>query len=122
MGRQNQIGKEGESAARAYLEKKGYFILHTNWRYHHFELDIVAVKEKELVIVEVKTRSEDPLLEPEEAVDDKKIKRTVAAADAYIRFFNYDYLVRFDLITVQKNKSGYFVQEHIEDAFYPSCL
>lgn len=122
MAQQNQTGKEGEMAARNYLQKKGYLILHANWHFHHYELDIVAQHGQELVVVEVKTRSARPLLEPEDAVDEKKIKRTVAAADAYIRYFNCDLPVRFDVITLLKDSSGYHIQDHIEDAFYPPCL
>lgn len=64
MARQNDMGREGESEARAYLVKHGYNVLHTNWHWHHYELDIIAVKEDELIVVEVKTRSEDFLLSP----------------------------------------------------------
>lgn len=31
MARQNDMGREGESEARAYLVKHGYNVLHTNW-------------------------------------------------------------------------------------------
>ena len=48
MARQNDMGREGESEARAYLVKHGYNVLHTNWHWHHYELDIIAVKEDEL--------------------------------------------------------------------------
>lgn len=118
MAIRNETGKEGEAMARTYLEKHGYHIRHTNWHYHHFELDIVAVQGDELVIVEVKTRSKDFLLEPEMAVDRKKIQRIVAAADAYVRLFNLDAPVRFDIITLVKDAEGYHIREHIEDAFY----
>lgn len=53
MARQNDMGREGESEARAYLVKHGYNVLHTNWHWHHYELDIIAVKEDELIVVEV---------------------------------------------------------------------
>ena len=53
MAIRNETGKEGEAMARTYLEKRGYHIRHTNWHYHHFELDIVAVQGDELVVVEV---------------------------------------------------------------------
>lgn len=72
MAERNNTGKEGESEARAYLEKLGYQILHTNWHFHHYELDLVAVYDGELIVVEVKTRSVGCLLPPEEAVDRKK--------------------------------------------------
>ena len=111
MARQNDMGREGESEARAYLVKHGYNVLHTNWHWHHYELDIIAVKEDELIVVEVKTRSEDFLLSPEDAVDTKKIRRIVAAADAY---------VRFDIVTLIKKETGFLI-DHIEDAFYAPC-
>lgn len=120
MARNNDIGKAGESEARIYLERAGYRILHTNWHYHHFELDVVAERDGELVIVEVKTRSEGYLVAPEEAVDSAKIRRIVRAADAYVRFFQVDLPVRFDIITLVKEADGHYrVEEHIDDAFYP---
>ena len=120
MARQNDMGREGESEARAYLVKHGYNVLHTNWHWHHYELDIVATKDEELIVVEVKTRSEDYLLSPEEAVDNKKIRRIVAAADAYVRYFNLELPVRFDIITLIKGKEGFQI-EHIDGAFYAPC-
>lgn len=120
MAEQNDLGKDGEARACEYLIRQGYTIMHTNWHWHHYELDIVAVNDGELVVVEVKTRSADYLLSPEEAVDTKKIRRIVAAADAYVRYFNLDIPVRFDIITLVKSKDGYQI-EHIDDAFYAPC-
>lgn len=120
MARQNDMGREGESEARAYLVRHGYDVLHTNWHWHHYELDIIAVKDDVLVVVEVKTRSEDFLLSPEDAVDAKKIRRIVAAADAYARYFNRDLPVRFDIVTLIKKETGFLI-DHIEDAFYAPC-
>jgi putative endonuclease len=117
MADRNLIGKEGEEEARDYLIQKGYIILHTNWRFRHYELDIVATDDDELIIVEVKTRSNDYLIAPEEAVDRGKIQRTVSAADVYARYFRLSLPVRFDIITLIKNDTGYEI-EHLEDAFY----
>ena len=83
MAEKNETGKTGEHIARTYLERHGLTILHTNWRFHRYELDLIARTQTELVVVEVKTRSKGSLLSPEEAVDRKKIRRIVAAADAY---------------------------------------
>ncbi|MDR0750104.1 MAG: YraN family protein [Tannerellaceae bacterium] len=117
MTDRNLIGKEGEEEARDCLIQNGYTILHTNWRFHHYELDIVATNGDELVIIEVKTRSEGYLIAPEEAIDKGKIKRIVSAADAYVRYFRRNLPVRFDIITLIKSGAGYEI-EHIEDAFY----
>lgn len=112
----NSTGREGEHAAKEFLLKKGYEILDTNWHFHHYELDIVAIDMDWLVVVEVKTRAVDHLLSPEDAVDRKKIRRTVSAADAYMRYSGLEMPVRFDIISVIKRSSGYTV-EHYEDAF-----
>lgn len=54
MSAHNILGKAGEDAAAKYLEQNGYTIRDRNWRKNHLELDIVADKDKELIIVEVK--------------------------------------------------------------------
>ena len=41
MAAHNTLGKAGEDAVAEYLERKGYDILHRNWRKNRLELDIV---------------------------------------------------------------------------------
>ena len=82
MAEKNETGKQGEIAAKKYLEEKGYEVLETNWRFHHYELDIIATDGEELIVVEVKTRSGNYLIGPELAVDKGKIRRIVTASDA----------------------------------------
>ncbi len=118
MAEHNKLGKAGEDAAVSYLLRNDYVIRHRNWRRGHFELDIVAAKEDELVIVEVKTRQNTEFGNPEEAVTPAKIRRTVRAADTYIRLFGIDAPVRFDIITVVGEKENFSI-EHIRAAFYP---
>lgn len=118
MAEHNVLGKVGEDAAVAYLEDNGYVIRHRNWRKGHLELDIVAAKDNELVIVEVKTRSNTDFARPEDAVDPLKVRRTVRAADTYIKLFQIDVPVRFDIITAVGSKE-HFKIEHIKEAFYP---
>lgn len=118
MAEHNELGKAGEAAAVAYLEDHGYVIRHRNWRKGHLELDIVAAKENELIVVEVKTRSSNNVMQPESAVTPLKIKNTVRAADTYIKLFQIDAPVRFDIITAI-SLNGSFKIEHIKEAFYP---
>ena len=116
MAERNETGKQGESVAKQYLEEKGYNVLETNWRFHHFELDIIATDGNELVIIEVKTRSDNFLLSPELAVNKGKIRRIVTASDAYARMKCIDLPIRFDIICLIKKGTSYSV-DHIEDAF-----
>jgi Predicted endonuclease distantly related to archaeal Holliday junction resolvase len=46
MANHNNLGKEGELAAIAYLKKKGYHILHTNWQRGHLKFDIITKNNK----------------------------------------------------------------------------
>jgi len=117
MAEKNDTGKKGESVARQYLEENGYKVLATNWRFHRYELDIIATNKDELVIVEVKTRSDNYLIAPEMAVDSTKIRRIVAASDAYARNHNINLPVRFDLLCLTKKGQSFDI-EHIEDAFF----
>ena len=68
MAQHNQLGKTGEERAAEYLISKGYIIRDINWRSGKMELDIVAYRDKTLVVVEVKTRKNNEFLRPEEAV------------------------------------------------------
>lgn len=118
MAKHNELGKEGEQAAICYLENKGYQIRHQNWRSGRKELDIVAEDQGELIIVEVKTRRNKLYGNPEDSIDEKKLRRIVASADAYVRTFSIDLPVRFDIISLVGEKSPLEI-EHIKNAFYP---
>ena len=117
MAQHNQLGREGEALAVDYLKKKGYAIRDLNWRFQRYELDIVAQTDSELVIVEVKSRTQDYLVSPEEAIGAKKIRMIVSAADAYIKWHDISLPARFDVLTVVFGQ-GAPVIDHIEDAFY----
>lgn len=116
MAKHNELGKAGEDAAVRYLERKGYTILHRNWRFLHWELDIVAYKEGEVRVIEVKTRSSDDFKEPIEAVNHQKRMRIMKATDAYIKYFKIDEPVFFDVITLVGSEDDFKI-DYIENAF-----
>lgn len=118
MATHNELGQRGESLAQAYLISKGYHIRHQNHRVGKLELDIVAEKDNWLIIVEVRTRSTDTFIAPEESIDLRKIKNLVSAAQGYIRYFNWQGETRFDIITVMPDRDGFKI-DHIIDAFLP---
>jgi putative endonuclease len=118
MAAHNELGKSGEEAAVAYLAQHGYSIRHRNWRIHRLELDIVAEKAGCLVFIEVKTRRDTRYIDPQEAVDWRKIRRLSNAADAYVRFFRLNNPIRFDIIAVV-GQTPPFQITHIKDAISP---
>lgn len=115
----HELGKLGEDLAVEYLIKKGYQILERNWRSGHKEIDIIALIDETLAIVEVKTRKTDDYGEPDIAVGAYKQRMLIWAADAYVRYKNLNVDVRFDIISIVFTDEEPQI-EHIEDAFYPS--
>jgi len=118
MAKHNILGQQGEDIAAKYLEQKGYAVLDRNWRCGHKDLDLVVTKDNVVVFVEVKTRTGTEWGDPVDAVTDRKIRRIVNSADAYIRFNKIDMDARFDIVSIVV-EDGEFKVEHIEQAFYP---
>ena len=117
MAKHNDFGRHSEIMAQNYLMSIGYKILETNWRSGHKEIDIIAKDENIIVIVEVKSRTNDIFAKPEDAVNFKKIKNIVRAANTYLISHNIENDSRFDIITLLLMPSGEYKIEHIKDAF-----
>jgi putative endonuclease len=116
MAQHNELGVKGETLALEHLKRKGYSILHTNWRYLKEEIDIVAMHSDMLVFVEVKTRSTDVFEDAQEAVPLSKQRSLVTAADAYIVQRDLAHEGRFDIIFIVISGERCTI-EHMEDAF-----
>lgn len=119
MAQHNKIGSFGEQLALKELQRNGFEILETNWRYHPLEIDIIAQKENALHIVEVKTRSTSDFGHPEQFVSRAKQKRLIKAAHEYILLKDLDLEVYFDIVSVVVSDNTHEVVL-IEDAFTPS--
>ena len=118
MAEHNTTGTKGEKLASAFLEKKGYAVLETNWRFKNLEADIIATTGKTLVIAEVKTRKSNYFGEPETFVNKQKQKNLIKTAHEYIIRNELDLEVRFDIISIIMGDNQVKIN-HIEDAFYP---
>lgn len=81
------FGKIGEELATNILKTKGYHILERNWKCKLGEVDIIAVRLKEIVFVEVKTRRSEisKSFLPLHAVDQDKQQRLRKIASFYQR-------------------------------------
>lgn len=117
MADHNEFGKIAEDLAVDFLIKSKYKILVRNFRYLKAEVDIIAEFENQIVVVEVKARATDAFLEPQEAVNKKKIKLLISAANYFIEENNINKEVRFDIISVLPNKQKTLEIHHIIDAF-----
>lgn len=117
MANHNDFGKIAEDLAADYLQKNGYKILSRNFRFQKAEVDIIAEKDDCIIIVEVKARSTDAFMLPQEAVTKIKIKSIVSAANHYLEEFNHHNEVRFDIISVLPDEKKNLIIDHIIDAF-----
>ncbi|TSC83708.1 MAG: putative endonuclease [Parcubacteria group bacterium Gr01-1014_17] len=89
-----RVGKVGEEVAAKFLVQNGFEIKERNYSKKWGELDIVAVKDKKLHFVEVKTLSWDSSREesgvflsgyrPEDNVHPQKLKRLARVTESYL--------------------------------------
>ncbi|MBL7761868.1 MAG: YraN family protein [Chitinophagaceae bacterium] len=117
MAIHNQVGKDGENLAAGYLLKKGYEILHRNWRYSFYEIDIIARKNNKLHIIEVKTLNETSAGFPEESVTKKKFKRLLNAADEFLYQHPEYRHVQYDILAITFKNNGEHEYFLIEDVY-----
>lgn len=118
MAKHIATGKLGEQLAADYLRRKGYEIIHLNWRHERAEIDIIAQTPGDTtVFVEVKTRRSHRLGYPEESVTPTKQRLLSRAASAYIEIQQITGNVRFDVIAVTLYPDETEIY-HIEDAFF----
>jgi putative endonuclease len=118
MAANNDVGKESEQLALAWLESKGYVFQEANYRYKHAEIDLIMTNKGILVFVEVKFRSGTGFGYAEEFVDYKKRQLIIRAADNYIHETDWHHDIRFDIVGVYKDRHGNVAFKHFEDAFY----
>lgn len=118
MAQHNDFGKEAEAVAADFLIKNEYQIIAQNYHYLKAEVDIIARHNNTIVIVEVKARSTDVFINPEEAVTKAKIKLLISAADHFVQDYKEDIEVRFDIISVLLEKDKSLKIKHIPDAFH----
>ena len=117
----NKVGQIAEDIASEYLEAKGFTILERNWRYHHLEVDIIALDKSSpssIHFIEVKGRVAPAHVEPSEQVGAQKQKNLIIAAGGYLRKKKLPNEVVFDIITILFNTKGYEIS-FIERAFTP---
>lgn len=97
-----ELGNLGERIAEAYLARKGYLILARQWKSPLGEIDLVAEKDQQIVIIEVKTRWSDAFGHPEEAVNADKRKRLARLSELYLRSAGFiDRPCRIDVLGIR---------------------
>jgi putative endonuclease len=94
-------GKSGEQLAAAYLIEKNFKITYCNWRFSHYEIDIIAEKNDVIHFIEVKTRHSNNFGYPEESVGRKKFKNLQKAASVFLNRFDKVMKIQFDILSIR---------------------
>ena len=111
------FGRDGERLAERYLQQKGYKLVERNYRCRGGEVDLILLDRKVIVFVEVKTRSDHEFGSPLEAVEARKQKKMIQAAQFFLNQKGlHNREARFDVIGISWVGQQPAV-EHIENAF-----
>lgn len=115
------LGRHGEEVAEKYLKNKGFKIIARNYRTPRWgEIDRIAIDNDTLVFVEVRTKTSDDFMTPQETVTLHKVTSLKRAANFFSlsrEAENLPQALRIDLIAVTlniKDKSKPMI-EHFEN-------
>ncbi len=116
-----ELGDVGEQIACDHLSELGFEIIDRNVRYKMGEIDIVAMKGREIHFIEVKTRTNALFASPLESITKTKKTRIKRAAQMFMyarNNFNEDNLppCYYDVISIDCSAENPHV-ELILDAF-----
>jgi putative endonuclease len=97
-----RLGRTGEQLAARYLRRQGFKVLYRNFRPSNGgEIDLVCREKETLVFVEVKTRGEDGLGRPADAVGVEKEEALMRGAQVWLRMLGEpEVRVRLDIVEV----------------------
>ena len=112
------VGREVEFVAACFLTRRGYDIIHRNWKCKAGEADIIARDNETLVFVEVKSRRDCDKGMPAEAVTREKQERYERIAASYLAVTDVlDVRVRFDIVSILIIPPDRALVRHNIDAF-----
>ena len=112
-----ELGRAGEKAAAELLRKRGYVIVGAGFLARRGELDLVCRRGNDLVVVEVKTRTDDSFGTPLEAVGAPKRRALMAAAAEYRALAGWRGPIRYAIVGLIVKPDGGFSTELVEDPF-----
>ena len=104
----------GELIAIDYLQKNGYKILDTNFKFGRFwEVDIIASKDNLTIFMEVKYRSNTRFWTPEESLTPHKLYKCKKTVEYYCKKNRIDFeMIRFDAITILRQEKSHRLKHY----------
>lgn len=116
MAQHNETGKIGEDRAAIWFAQQGYTVLHRNWCFRKYEIDLIASKSNTLHFIEVKTRTSHSFGYPEESVTRKKMENMMKCAEQYQLLDPQWKRIQYDILSITLHRDGnadYFLIEDI---------
>jgi len=111
MNHNQTTGNAGEEIAARWLVKSGYRLVERNWRFRHWEVDIIAAKGQFLHFIEVKTRRSLRFGRPEESITRDKMTNLKNVAEEY-QYQHPDWkYIQFDVLAIT------LVNEDVKEIF-----
>ena len=77
-------GKHGETLALEFLQKNNYILVEQNWSNKYGEIDLIVSKDRFLVFVEVKYKTDDRFGIAQDMITPKKLWQVKNTAQAYL--------------------------------------
>jgi putative endonuclease len=108
-------GRKAESAAKVYLEMRGYEIVEQNWRRPRCEIDIIARKNGVIHFIEVKYRFNDEQGGGLEAITSTKLKQMQRASWVWVD--EYKWRGEYVLSAVELAGADFAVISFVENVF-----
>ncbi|HCC22769.1 TPA: YraN family protein [Candidatus Falkowbacteria bacterium] len=96
-----KIGDWGEDNAARFLINRGYQVIEKNYHSRYGEIDLICLKDDDLVFVEVKTRRAGGMGRGEDAVDARKKRKIRLTIDCYLASYPSRHYPRFDVIVIE---------------------
>jgi putative endonuclease len=113
----HETGRAGERLAAWFLARRGFLILDRNVRLGRLEIDLVVRKNRQVIFVEVKTRSVGAFGSASRALRLEQRRRIIHAAYRYVRKRAHsNCAIRFDVIAIDESHETLKL-EHFVDAF-----
>lgn len=115
-----QLGRAGELLAAKFLRRRGLKTIARRFNTPAGEIDLIARDGETIVFVEVKTRRDRKLADPQDAVGAAKRRRMTRAARWFLHHKRCeDRPCRFDVVAIVLPPTGEPEIEHFPAAFAP---
>ena len=115
-----ELGLRGEKLAERLLRSKGMAVVARRYSAPVGEIDLIMRDGETIVFVEVKTRRDDRMSDPEHAVNADKRRKLTRCARGFVNERKlHDWPFRFDIVSVILPAGGEPCVKHIPEAFMP---